>query len=166
MTSKDYSQDYIDQLPKLRFSLNYNNKVHCRAFTTIRTPDKRWKKGTELAVYCMDHFEGVAVVAYAEATSIRKLTDQDALLDIGHLKKDLVCVLYQVYPDYLRNNGLEDAPLVKVTLIKADEYFKQHDHVVLSGGHEPVVHTMVSHVKPGHAARPVKEVPRQNTLFG
>lgn len=85
--------------PKLNFDRNYNNKLRCRVFTSLRLPDEKYKKGALLDVQLGGYSKGTVKIIGMSHTSCDKLSEWIAKLDTGFTAKETIKLLKQLYAD-------------------------------------------------------------------
>ena len=84
---------------KLEFSTNWNNKLDCKCFTTIRiyNPAKHFN-GNKFEVFLKDKFKAKAEVLTVGVVKIEQLSDYICYLDTGYSRTETVAILYKMYP--------------------------------------------------------------------
>ncbi len=83
-------------MEKLNFSYNWNGKLDCQAFTTIRLSNK-YVVGQTLQVFLKDRFLGLAqVFDIAELKSVYELNIWQAMLDTGYDITETQTVIYNL----------------------------------------------------------------------
>lgn len=85
-------------MEKLVFSTNWNNKLDCRCFSTIRVynPRKHYKDN-QFEIYLQRKYKGKAVVLGVIKTYLEKLNDYVCYLDTGYSKAETVELLRRMY---------------------------------------------------------------------
>jgi hypothetical protein len=172
-TSKEHF-DWED-LPGMIFRHNWNNKLFGRSLTSIRRADPFWYDGLKVALLegdgkGNDRFHGVAAVVRVEDIVLSRLTDFDALQEMGYLLPDFLAELHGSYKAWFARHG-KDAPLMRVTLVKCDGYYEQHDAPYLEEGRMPIALAGIPiyKEKPKVARKSTAKVARkarQGGLFG
>ncbi|MFV8335189.1 hypothetical protein ACNQF7_03770 [Flavobacterium sp. RSP29] len=85
-------------MEKLEFSTNWNNKLDCKCFTTIRiyNPQKHFKDN-QFEVFLQRKYKGKVVVLGVVKTYLDKLNDYVCYLDTGYNKAETVELLRKMY---------------------------------------------------------------------
>lgn len=97
-------------IEQLKFSTNWNKKLNCRCFSTIRKSN-RFKVGDQLTVLLHDEKKGnvfaddgkcyidygVATVVHISPFKLSSLTDGMALIDTGYTRLEVLTILNAMY---------------------------------------------------------------------
>lgn len=95
------------------FSTNWNNKLCCQVFTTIRFSD-RWTPGQHTEVYLGKKLLGTAVVVDATRyASIQSVPECVCYTDTGYNRANTVGIIARMYPN---DPNATRKPLFMVTL--------------------------------------------------
>ncbi len=89
----------LKNMKQINFSKNWNGKLSCESFSTIRiyNPDK-YIIGESYALNLeSQHIGSVEIVALRTFT-LSELTDEMAYLDTGKSLKDMIIILKEIYP--------------------------------------------------------------------
>ena len=82
----------------LNFSTNWNNKLNCRCFTTIRLHNpKKYFLGARFNVYLKGHFKGVAQVVGVKICTLKDVSEYVARLDTGYSAAECQKMLREMY---------------------------------------------------------------------
>lgn len=86
-------------MEKLEFSTNWNNKLDCKCFTTIRiyNPAKHFR-GNEFEVFLQKTFRTKAVVIGTILTTLEGLSDYVCYLDTGYSREETIGIFRKMYP--------------------------------------------------------------------
>lgn len=86
-------------MDKLEFSTNWNNKLDCKCFTTIRlfNPSKHFK-GNKFEINLKKKFKGKAEILGTITTYLKDLNDYMCYLDTGYNKEQTTDILLRMYP--------------------------------------------------------------------
>jgi hypothetical protein len=98
-------------LPMLRFSHNWNNKLCCDYFTTIRLHNASRTPGIQLEVLLKDQPIGTAVIVEKVKVRMSAITDMMAYLDTGYSRTEARKIFRKMYPD-------QDDPMMDFTLLR------------------------------------------------
>jgi hypothetical protein len=99
----------------LNFSYNWNNKLDCKCFTTIRLSNAH-EIGQRFNVYLNDKLRCHAVVVCKFSFSLEKLSDMLCYIDTGYSKEETIEVLRKMYKDV----DVERASFTVYTLKKVE----------------------------------------------
>ena len=98
----------------ISFLTNWNNKLQCQVFSTIRLHNPRkYKKGECYNVFLNGlQYPSVECMNVITVTT-DKLSDYVCLLDTGYDKKETLAILGKMYPGINMNTQLFDVILLK-----------------------------------------------------
>ena len=86
-------------MEKLEFSTNWNNKLECKCFTTIRIYNlSKHFKGNQFEVFLQRKFKTKAVVLGTILTTLEKLSDYVCYLDTGYSRAETLEIFRKMYP--------------------------------------------------------------------
>ena len=102
---------------KLTFSFNWNNKLDCNAFTTIRLRnDNKYYKGakfiTELIYKGQVTNKGDVMVEEVKHFKIDKINEFVALLDTGYSRVDCIKTIQTMYKNIVPDWNKQDLSLI------------------------------------------------------
>lgn len=102
-------------MQKLEFSYNWNKKLDCKAFTTIRlyNPD-RYFVGQQFELTLKGIVIGKAKVVAVKSFLLSKLTEYMAYIDTGYSLEECMGIIRRMYPQV----DLETQPFHFVLLLK------------------------------------------------
>lgn len=85
-------------MEKLEFSTNWNNKLDCKCFSTIRVynPRKHFRNN-QFEIYLQRKYKGKAVVLGVIKTHLEKLSDYICYLDTGYNRAETIALLEKMY---------------------------------------------------------------------
>jgi hypothetical protein len=85
-------------MEKLIFSTNWNNKLECNFYTTIRiyNPRKHFVNN-QFDIYLQRKYRGKAVVIGVVKTYLHKLNDYVCYLDTGYNKLETIELMKKIY---------------------------------------------------------------------
>jgi hypothetical protein len=94
-----------DKLTPLEFSTNWNNKLECNCFTTIRIFNQtKHFRGNHFEVYLQKKSRFEAVVLGITMTKLDDLNDYVCYLDTGYNKAETIAIFRKMYPRIDFNN--------------------------------------------------------------
>lgn len=114
-------------IPDLNFSYNWNNKLNCLSFTTLRLrKDSKYKKGALLNVKAPNIAVFPVLVLDVKHLLISQLTEGMCRIDTGYSKAETEKLIHTMYMAKTNINW-EHQQLVWVLLrrLKAEEVSKQ-----------------------------------------
>lgn len=86
-------------MEKLEFSTNWNNKLDCKCFTTIRIyNNKKHFKGNHFEVFLQKKYKAKVEVLSIGVIKINSLTDYICYLDTGYSSAETIEILKKMYP--------------------------------------------------------------------
>jgi hypothetical protein len=83
----------------LHFAQNFNHKLDCEYFTSIRPQRDIYQFGAEIDIYCQEHFLKKANIISIKTLTLDELDDWTAFLDAGMNKHELTTLLKTFYPE-------------------------------------------------------------------
>ena len=86
-------------MEKLEFTTNWNNKLDCKCFTTIRifNPSKHFK-GNQFEINLKKKFKGKAIVLGIIKAYLKDLNDYMCYLDTGYNREETTQLFLRMYP--------------------------------------------------------------------
>lgn len=86
-------------MEKLEFSTNWNNKLDCKVFSTIRIYNaSKHYKGNKFEVYLKKQPKGKAEILGYIQTYLKDLTDYVCYLDTGYSQEETTEIIKKIYP--------------------------------------------------------------------
>jgi hypothetical protein len=82
----------------LEFSQNWNNKLSCTAFTTLRLSG-RFEVGDEVDIYLKKSKKGTATVLDKKAIKLHQINEFIANIDTGYSTKECQNIIRKLYAD-------------------------------------------------------------------
>lgn len=102
--------------PKISFSYNWNLKLFCNAFTTVRLHNPtKYKKGIEYSLFLKDRFIGYANIIEIRTLHLEKINEFVAQMDSGYNLLEFKRILRKMYPNVDFDVTLLDIILLKKT---------------------------------------------------
>lgn len=83
---------------EMKFSTNWNGKLYCRYFTTIRLDSQYWQVGEYYRVMTKDGFAFRAVIHEKKLLLLSQLPAITAALDTGYRLKETQEMIMKMYP--------------------------------------------------------------------
>lgn len=111
------TQTTSQQLDEIQFSQNWNKKLGCEYFTTLRLPGNKYYPGNLVKIIHKGTFLYRAEILSIKKIWLRELDDFTAYQDTGYSAKKTIEMLIKMYPTYDFNKY----PLL-VVLCKQGEY--------------------------------------------
>lgn len=88
------------QLQRIDFSTNWNNKLSCKCYTTIRLASNKYQLNEEYEVYLQGKKLHNATVVDIRYPFIDDLDDFRCFLDTGYSAEETKSILKKMYKDY------------------------------------------------------------------
>ncbi len=89
----------IDDYPELPFSYNWNNKLDCKSFTTLRLKNrKRFEIGRKYKITLKKAFKKHAEIVGIKTLLLKDISDYIAYLDTGYSKEECQSIIRKMYP--------------------------------------------------------------------
>lgn len=86
-------------MEKLEFSTNWNNKLDCKCFTTIRIYNQsKHFRGNQFEVFLQKKFRNKVLVLGTILTTLEQLSDYVCYLDTGYSKVETLAIFKKMYP--------------------------------------------------------------------
>lgn len=86
-------------MEKLTFSTNWNSKLECNCFTTIRLYNlAKHFQGNQFEIFLQKKFKSKALVLGTVITKLDKLSDYVCYLDTGYNKEQTKEIFRKMYP--------------------------------------------------------------------
>ncbi len=103
-------------MEKLKFSFNWNNKLDCKSFTTIRLRnDKKYFVNAELDVLLKDENKGVHNVLAVKHFKIFEINEFIAQIDTGYSRDECIKTIQTMYKNISINWNTQDLSLILIT---------------------------------------------------
>jgi hypothetical protein len=83
-------------MKRIDFSYNWNNKLECKAFTTLRLSD-RFNVGDKIEVYLKDKKLGDAAIIDKKLFSLDSINQYVSYLDTGYSVEECQNILKRMY---------------------------------------------------------------------
>lgn len=96
--------DLSDDIPEITFSSNWNRKLNCEYFTTIRLHNQaKYRKGRRYRIMERKREVGLAVAIDVKHIRMDQLTEWHSRLDAGMCLDDFRGMLFKMYKNRVRN---------------------------------------------------------------
>lgn len=102
-----------NELPKIEFSYNWNSKLHCKCFTTIRLHNPNKYVIGQRYYICLELLEFIAEIVNIKQFRLSQLNDYMAMLDTGYGVQETTEIIKKMYPNIDFENQLFDFILLK-----------------------------------------------------
>lgn len=110
MSARNASNQFAT-MNKLTFSYNWNNKLDCKAFTTIRLSD-RFKIGDQYNIFLKEEDRGLHEVVDVRKFLLKDISEFVARIDTGYSKQETIDVLQKMYKNKSVNWNTQQLSLV------------------------------------------------------
>ncbi|MCA0381690.1 MAG: hypothetical protein LCH58_05985 [Bacteroidetes bacterium] len=91
-------QPATDNLEVLNFSYNWNNKLQCKAYTTIRLYGRKYQQGKRFQVQLKGENLHVAEVVEIKPFYLQQLNEFMAYVDTGYSSTEARDIVIRMYP--------------------------------------------------------------------
>jgi hypothetical protein len=86
-------------MEKLDFSANWNNKLDCKCFSTIRIYNQaKHFKGNQFDVFLNKKYKNKVIVLGTIITKLNELSDYICYLDTGYSREETIAILQKMFP--------------------------------------------------------------------
>lgn len=87
---------------RIDFKTNWNNKLNCNVFSTIRPQrtNKKYNFGKLYEIYLNEEYKGLAQIILIESYHISEFRDIECLLDTGYNKEETLKIISKMYNNY------------------------------------------------------------------
>lgn len=89
----------MEQISDIKFSCNWNGKLNCTAFTTLRR--KHYRVGERLVVKLNGNEIKTVLVKEKRTFDYTQITEFEAYQDTGYSKEATIKILEKMYPDLI-----------------------------------------------------------------
>lgn len=97
-------------MKQITYSKNWNNKLSCEAFATVRLYEpNQFELGEIYEIICDDKLMGVAEIVALRELKLIELTDELAYLDAGCSADEMIAILRDIYVGIDDNAKLQSA---------------------------------------------------------
>lgn len=104
----------------IEFSYNWNNKLDCKAFTTLRLANpERFKVGAEYRIVSKDGDHGTARIEAIREITLPKINEFIARLDTGYSAEECKKIIRQMYAGKVKD--VEKATFYLMLLVKKEQ---------------------------------------------
>ena len=92
-------------MKRINFSYNWNNKINCKAFTTLRLSNRTKYKIDELyEIWLKKDFVKNGIIIDIKVLSLEQISEYIAYLDTGYSRDECVSIIKRMYKnvDFLK----------------------------------------------------------------
>jgi|SRR5690606_20792256 len=83
----------------LSFSHNWNNKLDCRCFTTLRLLSAKWSPGQQVNIKLKGESKGIGIIAAIRKLELNQINEYIARIDTGYSAKECKEIIRKMYPN-------------------------------------------------------------------
>lgn len=83
--------------PEIKFTYNWNNKLHCKCFSTIRISNNKYKVGEKYEIHLKNSKLFEAVIKDIQYFKPYDLTEHQARIDTGYSCKETINIIRKMY---------------------------------------------------------------------
>ncbi|GIW67773.1 MAG: hypothetical protein KatS3mg096_641 [Candidatus Parcubacteria bacterium] len=87
----------------INFNYNWNNKLNCKSFTTIRPKSSKYKIGEKYKIMLKNQFLYDAVIVDIRTFKLDKVNEFIARIDTGYSKEECVDIMKKMYGENAEN---------------------------------------------------------------
>lgn len=84
-------------MKEIKFSYNWNNKLECLSFTTIRPKSDKYKVGEVYQINLKGQSKGTATIAEIKEFKLEKINEFIARLDTGYSREKCIEIISTMY---------------------------------------------------------------------
>jgi len=85
-------------MKQINFSYNWNNKIDCKAFTTLRLSNRnKYKIGELYQIYLKKTFVKNGIIVDIKVLSLNEINDYIAFLDTGYNRDECLTIIKRMY---------------------------------------------------------------------
>lgn len=106
-------------MKKLNFSYNWNNKLHCKYFTTLRLRQGKYQVGDQYEIMLKDKFMGIGEIMAIKHLYINDINEYIAGLDTGYPVEDTIKIIRTMYKKV--DLSVQQLSLILIRKIKMKE---------------------------------------------
>lgn len=81
----------------IRFTTNWNNKLDCKSFTTLRPAPTKYEEGCTYQIYLKDKYLGDARVLEIREFKVDSINEFIAQIDTGYTAKECKIIMQRMY---------------------------------------------------------------------
>lgn len=90
----------------INFSYNWNNKLDCKCFTTLRLSNhNKYRTGLEYEVHLKNQRIKNARIVEIKVFTLDKINEFISRIDTGYSKEETIKIINRMYPDTINNVG-------------------------------------------------------------
>lgn len=105
-------------MEQIHFSKNWNNKLDCEAFTTLRMPNERYQISQLFEISLNGEINGHARIAAITYLNLEDITEYIARLDTGCCVEDCKNIIRTIYP----SADFTQQQLAYLLLVRVENY--------------------------------------------
>lgn len=94
----------MQDLGIINFSYNWNKKLDCNCFTTIRLENyNKYKTGLSYQIHLKNEFIKVGKIVEIKVFPLDKINEFISRIDTGYSKEETIKIINRMYPDTINN---------------------------------------------------------------
>ena len=115
-----------NNLPVIRFSFNWNNKLNNKAFTTLRLHNPgKYKPGQRYQIELNGQPKGIATLQEKRTLKIADLNNFICFLDTGYNRNETIAILKRMY------KGIDINAMIDFCLLVYESEPKENPQLIL-----------------------------------
>ena len=100
-------------MERINFSYNWNNKLNCKAFTTVRLENDKFRIGDVYEIFLKGEKKENAQIVAIKPFFLHAVSETVARIDTGYSKEEFIQIVKKMYPHL----DLETKRMFLLTLI-------------------------------------------------
>ena len=85
---------------RLEFNYNWNNKLQCKVFTTIRLDNPKYTEGVKYDIVLKGESLGNAEIIGVKKMFLKDINEYIAGIDTGYSEEECKNIIMKMYPNY------------------------------------------------------------------
>jgi hypothetical protein len=114
---KFFDTEKIKGLPVITFVHNWNNKLRCRSFTTIRLASDKYMPSELYRIDFKTEFVGVAMIVTIKAIKLAQINEWMARIDSGYSREQCIHLITTFYRNKVRDWNNQPLYYILLTMV-------------------------------------------------
>lgn len=89
----------LNNSDEISFSFNWNNKLDCKAFTTLRLENKKYQANLLYKIKLKGEEKGTAKCIAVKTFFLKDINEFISYIDTGYSKEECYNIIYKMYPN-------------------------------------------------------------------
>ena len=104
---------------EIKFSYNWNNKLSCKCFTTMRL-SSRFLVGDTVRIYLKDKYYAKGIIRTKSSFKMQRMTEAMAYIDTGYSLEECKTILKKMYRSSEIQWNIQDIYLYVIEKVESD----------------------------------------------